>query len=453
MRYLLLWALTAALGCAGGSAGRLVEETFRLPALRASPTVSRDLLQEDARLVGPVTRAQIVALAAARDPGLRAIVHEARAMLHTARAERALPAPEVGAQVWNLPFARPYALGEAAMYMLEVRQMFPAAGSRDARARSSLEEARGRVAALLDREAEVRSRAGQAYADYVHGALDHHVHGAHLDLLAVMLDAARARFAGGGSLTEIPRIEAEQARTRRSIARVEAELERARATLNALLQRAPDAPLGPPAELGAETVTASLDELTALALRSRGDLAQATSRIRAAQARTDVARAEARWPTFTAGVSYMQDPQQRPGFGASIAATLPWVWGDGPERVEASLERERSEDAAAESVTVTVRGDVSVAMARLRGLERELVVLHTEGRPAAARAVEAVRSAYVNGRAQLLEWIDAARQVLDVEMEEVELTAGMAHAAADVDRAVGTSVPRSPFVADDGGAR
>ncbi len=457
MRCLPMWIAATALGCASGSARSLVDETFQLPALRAPRSTGTAPPADEADLAGPVTRTRIVALAAARDPSLRALVHEARALLHTARAERALPPPEVGAQVWNLPIARPYALGEAAMYMLEVRQMFPAAGARDARARASAEEARERVAALADREADVRSRAGQAWADYVHGALDHHVHGAHLELLGVMLDAARARFAGGGALAEIPRIEAERARTRRSIARVEAELARARATLNALLLRAPDAPLGPPAELGPETVAASVDDLTALALRTRGDVAMSHARMRAAHARSDVARAEARWPAFTAGASYMQDPQQRPGFGATVAATLPWVWGDGPERVEAALERERAEAATAESAAVTVRGEVSVALARLHGLEHELVVLHTEERPAASRAVEAVRAAYVGGHAPLLEWIDAARQVLDVEMEEVEVTSSMAHAAVDLDRAVGMPVPRRAFDADAsdaaGGAR
>ena len=90
-------------------------------------------------------------------------------------------------------------------------------------------------------------------------------------------------------------------------------------------------------------------------------------------------------------------------------------------------------------------------------LEHELVVLHTEERPAASRAVEAVRAAYVGGHAPLLEWIDAARQVLDVEMEEVEVTSSMAHAAVDLDRAVGMPVPRRAFDADAsdaaGGAR
>lgn len=453
MRWLPWLVAASATGCVAGSTSRLVDETFALPAMRRAAAAAREETREDAELTGPVTRPQIVALAVARDPGLRAVVHEARAALHAARAEGALPAPEVNAQVWNLPLARPYALGEAAMYMVEVRQMFPAAGARDARARAAAEEARGRVAELAARESDVAARAGQAYADYVHGALDHRVHAAHLDLLGAMLDAARARFAGGGALADVPRIESERARTRRAIARIASEIDRARATLNALLRRSPDAPLGPPADRSAETVRLPLDDLLSLAARTRGDLRQAQARIRAARARSDAARAESRWPTFTAALSYWQDPQQRPGVGATVAATLPWVWGGARDRLAEARERELAELAGAESVTVTARGELAVAQARLHGLERELVVLRREARPAAVRSVEAVRASYVAGRSELLAWIDAARQVLDVEKEEVDVTAAMAHAATDLERAVGAPLPRTAVATDGEEAR
>ncbi len=436
----LVMASTA--GCTTGSGSRMVDETFALGALRRPTEDPRDTAREDAGLAGPVTRAQILALAVARDAGLRALVHEARAALHAARAEGALPPPELNAQVWNLPLARPYALGEAGMYMVEARQMFPAAGSRDARARAAAEEARERVAALGARESEVLSQAGQAYADYLHGALEHRVHANHLGLLDAMLGAARARFASGGPLADVPRIESEQARTHRAMTRIDSELERARAALNTLLRREADAPFGPPADLAPETVQLPLADLLALAARARSELGQARARIRSAAARSDAARAESRWPTFTGALSYWQDPMLRPGVGATVAATLPWVWGGAAERVAEARERELAEAASADRVTVTVRSEVAVARARLEGLSRELTVLRREARPAAARAETAVRVSYVAGRGDLLAWIDAARQVLDVETEEADVTSAMAHAATDLEQAVGAALPR-----------
>lgn len=453
MRWLLWLVASATTGCLAGPTSRLMDQTFQLPALRRRPIPASEVAREDTDLSGSLGRAQVLALVVARDPGLRSLAHETRAALHAARAEGALPAPEVNVQVWNLPLARPYALGEASMYMVEFRQMFPAAGARDARARAAAEEARGRVAELVAREAEVRARAGGAYADYVQGTLERRVRDAHLELLGAMLDAARSRLAGGGPLTDIPRIETEQARTRRALARVDADVARARAALNALLRREADAPLGPPSDVAPETVPLPLDELLSLAARARGDLGQARARIRAAHARTEAATAESRWPTITAALGYWQDPQMRPGLGATVAAALPWVWAGARERLAEARERELAESEAVESVTVTARGEVTVAQARLLGLERELAVLHREAQPAAARSTDALRAAYAAGRGGLLDWIDAARQLHDIGEEEADVTASMVRTAADLERAVGVALPRTTIAIDEEGAR
>src|SRR5207247_605248 len=100
----------------------------------------------------------------------------------------ALPPLEVSGQVWNLPLVRPYSLGEAQMYMVEIRQAWPAAGLLDARARASTEDARAMLADLATREQDVIARVDHAYADYVRGTLDHRVHREHLDLLIEMHD-------------------------------------------------------------------------------------------------------------------------------------------------------------------------------------------------------------------------------------------------------------------------
>ncbi|TAK30824.1 MAG: TolC family protein [Myxococcaceae bacterium] len=254
-------------------------------------------------------------------------------------------------------------------------------------------------------------------------------------------------------MTDIPRIETEQARTRRALARVEADIARARAALNALLRREADAPLGPPSDVAPETVPLPLDELLSLAARARGDLGQARARIRAAHARTEAASAESRWPTITAALSYWQDPQMRPGLGATVAAALPWVWAGARERLAEARERELAESEGVESVTVTARGEVTVAHARLHGLERELVVLRREARPAAARSTDALRAAYAAGRGGLLDWIDAARQLHDIGEEEADVTASMVRTAADLERAVGVALPRSTIAIEEGGAR
>src|SRR5204863_1650327 len=107
-----------------------------LPAPRA------EVVRDATDLTAALSREAIVAAAVSRDPGLAARTHRVRAAMHAARAEGSLPPPEASFQVWNVPLLRPYALNDAQMYMIEVRQMLPAIGLLDARARAQAEDAR-----------------------------------------------------------------------------------------------------------------------------------------------------------------------------------------------------------------------------------------------------------------------------------------------------------------------
>ncbi len=394
-----------------------------------------------------ITRADVRRLAVARDPGLSERAHRVRALLHAARAEGALPAPEADVQVWNLPLARPYALGEAGMYMAEYRQMFPAPGSLDARSRAAAEEARGALAELSTREQEVLHRVDLAYADYVGATLHHAVHTQHLGVLAEMLDVARGRYASGGaSMADIARIEGELASTRRTLNRYTTDRDRSRAALDALLQRPTDdsSPLGPPRDLDPETVRLSLDELLARAGRTRGDLSMARARARAAHARAEAADAEATWPAFSVSLSYFQDPMQRPGVGGMASMTLPWVWAGARERLGAARETESAERDAVESASVDVRRTLGPLRAALAGIERDLVILRTETRPATERAADANRAAYIAGQSDLVAWLDATRLALDTAMEEADARAELGRTLADLEWAVGQDLPRVP---------
>lgn len=389
-------------------------------------------------------RDAIIALALARSPSLAAIAHRARSMVHAARAEGSLPAGELGLQAWNLPLTRPYTVGEAEMYMVELRQRFPALGSLDARARATAEDAQAMLAEVATEERLTAQRAADAYADYVHGRQDHALHHQHLALLEQMHSAVQARFTTGGArLADAARVDLELAKTRRSIARIDGDIARARSTINALLRRGVDAPLGPsPREVRAETVHLPLEDLLARASTSRGATLAADARVRAARARRDAAEAEAHIPEFTLGLGYWQDPMRRPGIGATASMSLPWLWGPQRHRLDEAIEFEASELSAEDGAGVELQSEVTVASTQLASFEQQLTVVHGQAVPAARSSIDAVRAAYTTGSASLLEWVDNARSVLDLQMEETDLTAELAHAVAALERAVGSQLPR-----------
>jgi hypothetical protein len=171
------------------------------------------------------------------------MAHRARALVHAGRAEGSLPPAELGFEAWNLPLARPYALGEADMYMVELRQRFPAAGSLDARARAMAEEAQAMLAELSSEERLVAERAANAFADYTQAFAEKR-------LQEQPARAARSAW-GRRSVLVTPRvapgsqrparIDVEVTKAQRALARVGGDIARSRATLNAVLRRPPGA--------------------------------------------------------------------------------------------------------------------------------------------------------------------------------------------------------------------
>ena len=453
---IVLWSMASAMclsACASTSTrqvARDAEREFTTLAAVASPRASaRDAVTAET----PLRRNALIAAVVSHDPELESLTHRARALMHGARAERALPAPEIEGQVWALPIARPYALGDASMYMAGVRQMLPALGALDARSRAAMEDARALLAQAFTRERLLTRTASDAYADLVAAELHHRVHHAQLAWLDRMLDAVHARYSAGGSaLADVSRIELERARERRALVRVGGDAARARATLGALLHRAPDEALGAPADLEASTVSLPYDDLVARADRARGEVRESEARERAARARLDAQEAEASWPAFTFGLSYMQDPMREPGLGALVSMTLPWLSGAGRARVAQAREEVLAEHATIEGARWTARREIADARAQLAASEQVLSVLRRESIPAATRGIDAVRSAYVTGDADLVQWLDASRTALEFAMDEADAIADLARAAGALESAVGEPLPRVP-VTTDGGAR
>ncbi|MEZ4390981.1 MAG: TolC family protein [Polyangiales bacterium] len=396
-----------------------------------------------------VTRDAAVEFALDRDPTRRAALHRARAALHDAEAARALPAPQVGVQVWRVPFDEPWNWGRASMLMLELRQGFTPLGAREGRSRAALFEAQGALAELSSRERALAKSVALAHAEWVDGALHHSLHHAHLGVVGGMLEIVRARFAAGGAnLGGVTRVEAEQARVHRALVRYEARRDRAARALEALLRLDEGSlPAEPPAEaLVVEDVDVELPALLTAALGQRPELRARAAAEAAASARHQAARAEATVPRVEVGASVMGDPGVGVGYGLNAMMSLPWLSSAGAAAARAAGERLLAAREDTAGVEATIRGEVATAHTRLAGARRELAVMHGQALPAARRAVMAARSAYSVGGETLLGWIDAERVLLDLEMDDAELRAELLRAVAELEWAVGAPLPRHPLV-------
>src|SRR4051794_7773140 len=205
---------------------------------------------DEAELARTARVETILRVALERNPDVAE--NQARARAAQARSEAAARLPDLEAKYeqWGVPLSKPYALDEAQMLMLGVRQTFPAWGSLDARGRAAAEDAGGAQDASRARRQEIAAQVRRAYVTYYRSDQELRLHLEHVGLSARILELARLnQRTGHGSLQDVLRLELELTRIHTDVARIEREQRSSRALLNALMNRPADAPLGPPEDL------------------------------------------------------------------------------------------------------------------------------------------------------------------------------------------------------------
>jgi outer membrane protein TolC len=333
---------------------------------------------DDAALAGPITRDAVVSAAVARNPVVHAAHLRATAAHLAARAEGALPPPEAMAQVWQVPFAKPYAL-DTQMIMLGLSQSIPAPGSLGARRDAREAESRGEAAMADDRVRMVARDAAHAYADYVEASARHRIHREHLALAERVVAMAHARQAAGGALVDAMQAEADAARTEADVVTDAALAESARARINAMLARAPDAPLGEPVDEPPRTPDASIANAVAHARGARPELRRAEADRDARAAEERAADREATWPSFTVAALYFAPTQamSEHSYGFNASMTLPWLWGAADGKRDAARAEVAASQAALDGAHVAVDAEVAGAAATAKSAARRLDVLKT----------------------------------------------------------------------------
>src|SRR3954452_21180982 len=188
--------------------------------------------------------------------------------------------------------------------MLGVRQTFPPWGTLDARGRAAGEDAASAQDAARARRQEIAAQVRRAYASYYGADQELRLHLEHVGLTSRVLELARLnQRTGHGSLQDVLRLELELTRLHTDVARIERDQRSSRALLNALMDRAQDAPLGPPEDLSV-TPTDDPTELEKTIDTRRPEIETARRAVRRTQATLDETRRAAWIPSLMLGLDY-----------------------------------------------------------------------------------------------------------------------------------------------------
>lgn len=387
----------------------------------------------------------VLELALARNPDIGEAKERTKANAERALAVSRLPDLEFKYEQWGVPLSRPYALGEADTLMFGLRQSFPAPGTLGAEARAELEGARASLAAEATRAEEVRVRARRAFYEYFRTEKEYKIHLEHVELSSAIVDVARSNYqAGRGSQADLLRTIVELSRLHTDIASIDQARKSSRALLNALMARAPDAPLGPPEDVKPIDLQVRLDDAERLLELHRPELAAAEHAVQKRQAEIEAAESAGRWPTVMVGADYWYMPTlpSPHAYGAMVAVSLPWLSPRHGEEVRSAEHARAAEVKALESVRNTLRFELRDAAARFEAARTSYAILSRDLLPQARQSFEAARAGYTTGKSDAIGLLDAMRSYLQVRLEEVRALSQMGQSAADLERAIGTELPR-----------
>jgi cobalt-zinc-cadmium efflux system outer membrane protein len=408
-----------------------------------SPGVERGMdAVVDADLTTTARLATILHAALERNRDIAEDRARSRAAEARGRAAARLPDPELKYEQWGVPLTRPYALDRADTLMLGVRQAFPAWGTLDARARAASEEAGGARDAERARRQEVMAQVYRTFAAYFKADQELRLHLDHVGLTTRVLELARLnQRTGRGSLQDVLRLQLELTRLHTDVARIERERRSSRALLNALMDRPPDAALGPPEDL---SVVMSVPDVPALEkglISARPEIAAAGRAVRRSEAALDELRRAARIPNIMVGLDYWYMPMGldvHHAYGAMVTINLPWLNGRRRDDQEAAEHSLRAERHALESTRNTVSYELHDAAARLDSARASFTIIDQDLLAQAQRSLDATQSAYAAGQGDAIELLDALRSYLQVRIERVRALADLAASQADLRRAAGT---------------
>jgi outer membrane protein TolC len=429
-------------GLAIGVATSLAAQSPQAPA----PATEHLHVFEQRTYAGPVfTLEAALTEALARNPALLALRSRFEVSRLRPAQERFLMAPTFEAQIWQWPVTA-ISPAETNMYMFTVRQELPGRGKRQLRA-----EVAEKDAALTENEMALRARdvvaeVKRAYAELFVARKDIDIHLESVELLRQFADISHAKYATGRiSQQDLVKAVVELSMLHEHLVMFDERAQMAEARLNTLLDRAPEAPIGPLAEPRTDITLPPSAELQRLAIENQPEMK--TVRLRRQRADTAFAAAKSDYkPDLMVGGGYMLAPQDRNAWTASIGITwpsAPWARGRLDARVAeiaAEIETTRAEERAVENA---IRLAVQEASIKVRSAMLRAGLLQSSIVPQSRQAIEVARIAYQTDRGDFLALIDNQRALLDARHNYYMALSTLEQAVADLERVLGTGLPEA----------
>lgn len=369
---------------------------------------------------------QAVSLALARDEGLNALTLRRQAREEQAIADTALPDPELFLGAQGVPIDDPSGADMMTMYMLGVRQEFPAGDSRQLSGQRRLAEA-GSLAADIDtRRLEIRREVQLAWLNWAGSARAVEVAEDGLSALGELLELTEARYRSGTGRQR----DVDQARLERSLmARRILDLQTQGSEAASDLARwTGQMPAGSPSVVLPIWSEMQSDPSNPTVWLSHPAIEAESRRIESGRLGTELAR-QAYRPMWMIEAGYghqrgrdpMSQGRQSDKLFGMVSFSLPLFSGNRQDRRLAAAEAEH--DALIHQRALRLQeweGRIRSQQTRLEQQQRRLELLNDIILPQAERTLESTLTAYRSDRASFDELIRARLAQIDQHQELIE---------------------------------
>lgn len=370
----------------------------------------------------------LLAVARRLSPALRAAALDTEAASAKADAAGVLPKPSISDsyQYYQDP-------GVFSGHSITLSQTFPLWGKRALRRQAALDDvdaARGQASDIQEKLFETIKVEFARYYLITREIAEYRQIGR---LTEQIRAAASARYGQGtGDQVAVIKAAEDLTKTETEVVRLKSEQDAARANLNVLIGRSPDAVLADPIQL--ERVPIALPPFTVLldrAMATNPVLLTDNAAIAAARARHKLA-GKAWYPDLTVAAGPLIQTNNRPvGFAATVGFNIPVPWsGEAAGQREAAAQLDATHERY-DAAQLKIEGALREALIRLRAAKSTVTLLRRNALPQAHEEFKSSLASYSQGRGSFRSAFTAERAVSETEIllfqarlqEQVEVAA------------------------------
>ena len=384
---------------------------------------------------------EVVTEALANNPELEVARQRWRGAQERPIQAAALDDPEFKVELFNYPERlNPDA---SANTIFGLSQRFPYPGKRALKKNLALKDVEIVEANLRQKEREIAAQVKVVYYELFLDYKAIEVHHQQIAILKQLFEIANARFrAGKGAQVDALKSSLEVSKLFNQLPILEQHQESAKAKLNLLMNRPPEAALGVPREPSRLAVKSTFEELQQLALQNRPELTAFMKET--TRSETAIALAQKQfYPDFNVMVERFQNFGARDGFGGMVAVTLPFSFWTKP-KYDAGVREARANlegaKAAYQALGNQVAFELKDLLVKIEAAEKLILLYKTTVLPQAQQTLDSARIAYQNAKVEFLTLLDAERAIRDFQLEYYRVLTALGQHNAELERAVGVEL-------------